>query len=163
MRPPGRPARSRRARKGALCSRRSSPISRSASPRSPASRNRGAPLRTQFVPLLDGLDRVCAEEPLRPESADASERLERMEGHAAAMQAMFGAMAKAYETIAPVLTACSTRHPFAEYRPVAANPGPSPRRRLAALGYRRASETWPRAAAQTSRNCRLVPWGPPPF
>jgi hypothetical protein len=50
------------------------------------------------------LDRACAEEPPRPLSSDAGERLQRMEKHAAAMQAMFGAMAKAYVAIAPNLT-----------------------------------------------------------
>jgi LTXXQ motif family protein len=51
------------------------------------------------------VDRACAEEPPRPLSADAGERLKRMERHAAAMQAMFGAMANAYVAIAPNLTA----------------------------------------------------------
>jgi hypothetical protein len=50
-------------------------------------------------------DRACAEEPPRPLSVDAGERLKRMERHAAAMQAMFGAMANAYVAIAPNLTA----------------------------------------------------------
>jgi hypothetical protein len=50
------------------------------------------------------IDRACAEEPPRPLSVDAGERLQRMEKHAAAMQAMFGAMAKAYVAIAPNLT-----------------------------------------------------------
>ena len=51
------------------------------------------------------LDRACVEEPPRPLSVDAGERLQRMERHAAAMQAMFGAIAKAYVAIAPDLTA----------------------------------------------------------
>jgi hypothetical protein len=51
------------------------------------------------------LDRARAEEPPRPSSVDAGERLERMEKHAAARQAMFGEMAKAYVAIAPNLTA----------------------------------------------------------
>ena len=38
-------------------------------------------------------------------SADAGERLKRMEKHAAALRAMFGAMANAYVAIAPNLTA----------------------------------------------------------
>jgi hypothetical protein len=50
-------------------------------------------------------DRACAAEPPRPLSVDAGERLKRMEKHAAAMQAMFGAMADAYVAIAPNLTA----------------------------------------------------------
>jgi hypothetical protein len=50
------------------------------------------------------LDRACVEEPRPPISVDAAERLERMEKHAAAMQAMFGEMAKAYVAIAPNLT-----------------------------------------------------------
>jgi periplasmic protein CpxP/Spy len=49
-------------------------------------------------------DRACAEEPPRSLSVDTRERLERMEKHAAATQAMFGAMAKAYEAVAPSLT-----------------------------------------------------------
>ena len=51
-------------------------------------------------------DRACAEEP--PRSALGSMRAsacKRMERHAAAMQAMFGAMANAYVAIAPNLTA----------------------------------------------------------
>jgi hypothetical protein len=51
------------------------------------------------------VDRACIEDPPRPLSADAGERLKRMERHAAAMQAMFGAMANAYVAIAPNLTA----------------------------------------------------------
>jgi hypothetical protein len=51
------------------------------------------------------VDRACAEEPPRSFSVDAGERLKRMEKHAAAMQAMFGAMANAYVAIAPNLTA----------------------------------------------------------
>ena len=51
------------------------------------------------------LDRACAEEPPRSLSVDAGERLKRMARHAAAMQAMFGAMATAYVAIAPNLTA----------------------------------------------------------
>jgi len=51
------------------------------------------------------LDRACAEEPPQGLSVDAGERLKRMERHAAAMQAMFGAMANAYVAIAPNLTA----------------------------------------------------------
>jgi hypothetical protein len=49
-------------------------------------------------------DRACTEDPPRPLSVDAGERLRRMEKHAAAMQAMFGAMANAYVAIAPNLT-----------------------------------------------------------
>jgi hypothetical protein len=50
------------------------------------------------------VDRACIEDPPRPISADAGERLKHMERHAAAMQAMFGAMANAYVAIAPNLT-----------------------------------------------------------
>ena len=50
-------------------------------------------------------DRACAEDPPRPLLGDAAERLKRMEKHAAAMQAMFSAMANAYVAIAPNLTA----------------------------------------------------------
>jgi hypothetical protein len=50
------------------------------------------------------VDRACIEDPPRPLAADAGEGLKRMERHAAAMQAMFGAMANAYVAIAPNLT-----------------------------------------------------------
>ena len=50
------------------------------------------------------VDRACVEDPPRPLSADAGERLKRMERHAGAMQAMFGVMADAYVAIAPNLT-----------------------------------------------------------
>jgi LTXXQ motif family protein len=50
-------------------------------------------------------DPACSEEPPRSSSVDAGERLKRMEKHAAAMQAMFGAMADAYVAIALNLTA----------------------------------------------------------
>ena len=50
------------------------------------------------------LDRSCAEEPPGRLQVDARERLERMEKHAAAMQTMFGEMAKAYVAVAPNLT-----------------------------------------------------------
>ena len=49
-------------------------------------------------------DRACTGEPPPSPSADAGERLKRMQRHAAAMEAMFGAMASAYEAIAPQLT-----------------------------------------------------------
>jgi hypothetical protein len=51
------------------------------------------------------VDRACIEDPPRQLSADAGERLKHMEKHAAAMQAMFGAMADAYVAVAPNLTA----------------------------------------------------------
>jgi LTXXQ motif family protein len=50
------------------------------------------------------LDRACVETFQHPHAADAGERLERMAKHAAAMEAMFGAMAKAYVAVAPNLT-----------------------------------------------------------
>ena len=50
------------------------------------------------------LDRACTEDAPQRCSVDAGERLKRMEKHAAAMQAMFGAMASAYVAIAPNLT-----------------------------------------------------------
>jgi LTXXQ motif family protein len=50
------------------------------------------------------VDRACVEDPPRPITADAGERLKHMERHAAATQAMFGAMADAYVAIAPNLT-----------------------------------------------------------
>jgi hypothetical protein len=42
------------------------------------------------------VDRACIEDPPRPVSIDAAERLKRMERNGAAMEAMFGAMANAY-------------------------------------------------------------------
>ena len=50
------------------------------------------------------LDRTCAEEPVRLQSVDAGDRLQRMEKHAGAVQAKFGAMATTYLMIAPQLT-----------------------------------------------------------
>ena len=71
-----------------------------------------------------GLDRLCAEG--RPPSPDAAERLERMEKHAAAMQELFGGLAKAYQAIAPVLTPVQrdilARNIVPSHRP----PGPFP-------------------------------------
>ena len=51
------------------------------------------------------LDHACTVDAPRTCAIDAGERLKRMERRAAAMQAMFGAMADAYEAIAPTLTA----------------------------------------------------------
>lgn len=111
----------------------------------------------------DGLDRVCAEEPLRPELADASERLERMEGHAAAMQAMFGALAKAYEAIAPVLTPAQRDILSRNIVPSPPIPGFFPPPPPGGLGL-------PPRAGDMALNCgpnkpewQAVPWGPPPF
>ena len=70
-------------------------------------------------------DRACAEDPPRPLSVDAGERLKRMERHAAAMQAMFGAMANAYEAIAPNLTAA--QRDILSRNIVPSPPFPSPR------------------------------------
>ena len=50
------------------------------------------------------VDRACIEDPPRTLPVDAAERLKRMERHAAAMQAMFGAMADASVAIVPNLT-----------------------------------------------------------
>jgi hypothetical protein len=50
---------------------------------------------------VGAVDRACVEYPPRPLSVDAGERLKHMERHAAAMQAIFGAMANAYMAIAP--------------------------------------------------------------
>jgi hypothetical protein len=106
----------------------------------------------------DGLDRVCAAEPLRPESADASERLERMEG-----QATFGAQAKAYQAIAPVLTPAqrdilsrnivpSPPIPGFYPPPPAGGPGLPPRTGDMALN-----------CSPNKPELQAVPWGPPPF
>ena len=94
----------RPAPKGAPCSPRSSPISRRASPPNPAGRTPGDNFADAMRASAGDADRACAEEPPRPLSVDAGERLKRMERHAAAMQAMFGAMANAYVAIAPNLT-----------------------------------------------------------
>jgi LTXXQ motif family protein len=61
--------------------------------------------RTQMRTSAGEVDRTCVEDPPRPLSVYAGERLKRMERHAAAMQAMFGAMANAYVAIGPNLTA----------------------------------------------------------
>jgi LTXXQ motif family protein len=89
------------------------------------------------------LDRACAEEPPRPQSVDAGQRLKRMESHAAAMQAMFGQMADAYLTIAPNLTAAQRdilsqnivpSPPFpSPFSPPPGGPGPRPRAQDLAL------------------------------
>jgi hypothetical protein len=67
------------------------------------------------------LDRACAEEPTRPQSVDAGQRLKRMESHTAAMQAMFGEMADAYLAIAPNLT---TAQRDVLLRNIVPSPGP---------------------------------------
>jgi LTXXQ motif family protein len=72
------------------------------------------------------LDRACNEEPPRPLSVDAGERLQRMEKHAAAMQAMFGAMAKAYVAIAPSLTTAQRDILSRNIAPSTPFPGPFP-------------------------------------
>ena len=81
------------------------------------------------------VDRACVEDPPRPISADAGERLKHMERHAAAMQAMFGAMANAYVAIAPNLT--TAQRDILSRNIVPSPPIPSfPRRRPADLGCR---------------------------
>ena len=72
------------------------------------------------------VDRTCVEDPHRPLSVDAGERLQRMERHAAAMQAMFGAMAKAYVAIAPNLTAAQRDILSRNIVPSPTFPGPFP-------------------------------------
>jgi hypothetical protein len=72
------------------------------------------------------LDRACNEEPPRSLSVDAGERLQRMEKHAAAMQAMFGAMAKAYVAIAPSLTTAQRDILSRNIAPSTPFPGPFP-------------------------------------
>ena len=98
------------------------------------------------------LDRACAEEPVLPQSVDAGERLQQMEKHAAAVQAMFGAMAKAYLAIARQLTT-------AQRDILSRNIVPSPpilcsfpRRRPADSGSSLAPGTWHGTAAQAGRN-----------
>ena len=80
--------------------------------------------------------RACTEEPPRALSVDAGERLHRMEKHAAAMQAMFGAMANAYVAIAPDLTTTQREilsrnivpaSPFPPFPPPGAGLPPHPR------------------------------------
>ena len=106
-------------------------------------------------------DRACVEESPRPLSVDAGERLRRMEKHAAAMQAMFGAMANAYVAIAPNLTAAQrdilSRNivpspPFPPFPPPRA--GLPPPAQNFALNCAQ-GEAGPRNWAP--------PWGPPPL
>jgi LTXXQ motif family protein len=107
-------------------------------------------------------DRACAEEPPRPLPIDAGERLKRMEKHAAAMQAMFGAMANAYVAIAPNLTAAQrdilSRNivpppPFPSFPPP--GHGSPPPARDPTLNCAGQGETGLRASRP--------PWGAPPF
>ena len=72
------------------------------------------------------LDRACAEGPPPLLSVDAGERLQRMERHAAAVQAMFGAMAKAYVAIAPSLTTAQRDILSRNIVPSPPFPGPFP-------------------------------------
>ena len=72
------------------------------------------------------LDRACVEELPHFLSVDAGERLQRMERHAAAMQAMFGAMAKAYVAIAPNLTTAQRDVLSRNIVPSPPFPGPFP-------------------------------------
>jgi hypothetical protein len=110
------------------------------------------------------LDRACAEEPPPLLSVDAGERLQRMEKHAAAVQAMFGAMAKAYEAIAPSLTTAQrdilSRNivpspPFqGPFPPPGAAPGLPPR--PGDLGL----NCWP---GEQGSHGWAPPWRPAPF
>jgi hypothetical protein len=72
------------------------------------------------------LDRACAEGPPPLLSVDAGERLQRMERHAAAVEAMFGAMAKAYVAIAPSLTTAQRDILSRNIVPSPPFPGPFP-------------------------------------
>ncbi len=110
------------------------------------------------------LDRTCAEEPVPRQSVDAGERLQQMEKHAAAVQAMFGAMAKAYLAIAPQLTAAQrdilSRNivplppmPVLVHPPPPGGLGLSPRARGMAWKCGTGEPEWPDWAR----------WMPPPF
>jgi LTXXQ motif family protein len=109
------------------------------------------------------LDRACAEEPARPQSVDAGQRLKRMESHAAAMQAMFGQMADAYLAIAPDLT---TAQRDVLSRNIVPSPGPE-------FYSPRAGGPWlPPRPWDMSLNCGPAgpemhgpppPFGPPPL
>ena len=72
------------------------------------------------------VDRTCVEDSTHPLSVDAGERLQRMERHAAAMQAMFGAMANAYVAIAPNLTTAQRDILSRNIVPSPPFPGPFP-------------------------------------
>jgi hypothetical protein len=107
------------------------------------------------------LDRACAEEAQRLLPVDAGERLKRMEKHAAAMQAMLGAMANAYVAIAPSLTAAQrdilsrnmvASPPFPPFPPP--RPGSPPPARDLALNC---------AQGETGLRNGGSPWGAPPF
>ena len=97
-------------------------------------------------------DRACAEEPVLPQSVDAGVRLQGMEKHAAAVQSMFGAMAKAYLAIAPNLTTAQRDILSWNIVPSPPIPGSFPRRRPADWGCRLAPGTWRGTAAQAGRN-----------
>ena len=72
---------------------------------------------------------------------EARERLQRMERHAAAMQAMFGAMAKAYVAIAPNLTTAQRDILSRNIVPSPPFRAPFPRR-LADQAFRLTLEIW---------------------
>ncbi len=96
--------RASRAWKGAPCSRRSSPISKRALLLNRARRKPGGPSPARCEPQPETWTAPARRNLPALRAVDAGERLERMQKHAAAMQAMFGEMAKAYEAVAPSLT-----------------------------------------------------------
>ncbi len=110
------------------------------------------------------LDRVCVDESSSPKPADAGDRLERIERHAAAMQAMFGAMAKAYRTTAPVLTAAQRDILSRNIVPLPPSAGPfAPPPGVFALpaGIRAMAQGFGEIGANSLG--MAVPWGRPPF
>ncbi len=112
----------------------------------------------------EDLDRVCVEEFSSPQPTDTADRLDRIERHAAALQAMFGAMAKAYRAIAPVLTAAPLDILWQNIVPSPPGPGPFPPR---PGGFGPPPRIGPMAQGCGQREPGwlglAVPWGPPPF
>ena len=108
----------------------------------------------------DGLDRVCAEEPLRP---GRRQRAAGTDGGARRRHASdVWRSGESLRGHRPCPDACSTRHPVAQYRPVAADPGFLPpaawRPWLPPRAGDMAAELRPEQAGM-----QAVPWGPPPF
>ena len=95
-------------------------------------------------------DRACTEEPPRRISVDAGERLKQMEKHAAAMRAMFSAMANAYVAVAPDLTAAQRDILSRNIVPPAAVNSDHAWSRPAASSQRRGAELRPGRRPRTS-------------
>lgn len=100
------------------------------------------------------IDRACVEAHGRP-AADAGEKLERMAKHAAAMEAMFDAMAQAYVAVAPNLTTAQRDILSRNIVPPPGRFGPPPHPHGPALACGPRGPEPEHGAAP--------PWGPAPF